>query len=109
MADKLVTVIPAQSEKNTGHFAGHLRKNIGNLTGLQKPISLHLLGIIVSWQYSKSSDVGIYRAGTLLPEIMVTLFTQKHILHCYVRQLHISEHTTLSYSQQKPTGVNIFK
>ena len=26
--------------------------------GVQKPISLHLLGIIVSRQYSKSSDVG---------------------------------------------------
>jgi len=84
------------------------KKNTGHLTGLQKPISLHLLGIIVSWQYSKSSDVGIYRAGTLLPEIIVTLFTQKHISHCYVRQLRISEHTALSYSQQKPTGVNIF-
>jgi len=92
-----IAAIPAQSEKNTGH-----------LTGLQKPISLHLLDIIVSRQYSKSSDVGIYRAGTLLPEIIVTLFTQKHISHCYVRQLRISEHTTLSYSGQKPTGVNIF-
>ena len=59
-------------------------------------------------QYSKSRDVGIYRAGTLLPEIIATLFTQKHILHCYVRQLRISENTTLSYSRQKPTGVNIF-
>ena len=39
------TVIPAQSEKNTGH-----------LTGLQKAILLHLLGIIVSRQYSKSSE-----------------------------------------------------
>jgi len=99
---------PSTVRKNTGHFAGHLKKNTGHLTGLQKPISLHLLGIIVSWQYSKSSDVGIYRAGTLLPEIIVTLFTQKHISHCYVRQLRISEHTALSYSQQKPTGVNIF-
>jgi len=34
-------------EKNTGHF-----------TGLQKSISLHLLEIIVSQQYSISSDVG---------------------------------------------------
>jgi len=34
-------------EKNTGHF-----------TGLQKSISLNLLGIIVSQQYSISSDVG---------------------------------------------------
>jgi len=42
-----ITVIPAHSPKNTGHF-----------TGLQKPISLHLLGIIVSQQYSISSDVG---------------------------------------------------
>ena len=33
-------------------------KNRGHLTGLQKPISLHLLGIIVSRQNSKSSDVG---------------------------------------------------
>ena len=53
---KSVAAILAQSKK-TGHFAGHL-KNIGHLTGLQKPISLHLLGIIVSRQYSKSSDVG---------------------------------------------------
>ena len=50
----------------------------------------------------------IYRIGTLLHEIIVTLFTQKNILHCYVRQLCISEHTTLGYSRQKPTGVNIF-
>ena len=92
--NRLVTAITAQSKKNTGH-----------LTGLQKPISL---GIIVSQQHSKSSDVGIYRAGTLLPEIIVTLFTQKHISHCYVRQLRTSEHTTLSYSRQKPTGVYIF-
>ena len=47
-----------------------VRKNTGHLTELQKPISLHLLGIIVSRQYSKSSDVGIYRVGTLLPEII---------------------------------------
>jgi len=44
------TVIPAQSEKNTGHFAGHLEINTGHLTGLQKPVSLHLLGIIASRQ-----------------------------------------------------------
>jgi len=78
------------------------------LTELQKSNSLQLLGIIVSRQYSKSSDVGIYRAGTLLHEIIEILFTQKHISHCYVRQLRISEHTALSYSRQKPTGVNIF-
>jgi len=83
-------------------------KNTGHLTRLQKPISLHLLGIIVSRQYSESSDVGIYQAGTLHPEIIVTLFTQKQISHCYVRQLCISEHTTLSYSGQKPTAANIF-
>jgi len=70
------TAIPAQSEKNTGHFAGHLIKNTGHLTGVQKPISLHLLGIIVSRQYSKSSDVGIYQARMLLPEIIVILLTQ---------------------------------
>jgi len=33
-----------------------VRKNTGHLSGLQKPISLHLLGIIVSRQYSKSSE-----------------------------------------------------
>jgi len=70
------TAIPAQSEKNTGHFAGHLIKNTGYLTGVQKPISLYLLGIIVSRQYSKSSDVGIYQARMLLPEIIVILLTQ---------------------------------
>ena len=43
----------------------------------------------------------IYRAGTLLSEIIVTLIIQKHISHCYVRQLRISEHTTLSYNRQK--------
>jgi len=32
----MTATIPAQSDKNTGH-----------LTGLQKPISLHLLGITV--------------------------------------------------------------
>ena len=71
------TAIPAQPEKNTGHFARHLIKNTGHLTGLQKPISLYLLGIIVSRQYSKSSDVGIYQARMLLPEIIVILLTQK--------------------------------
>ena len=34
------------------------KKNTGHFTGLQKPISLHLLGIIVSQQYSITSDVG---------------------------------------------------
>jgi len=90
---------PSTIGKNTRHFAGHLEKNTAHLTGLQKPVALHLLGIIVSRQYSKSRDVGIYRAGTLLPEIIVTPFTQKHILHCYVHQLRISEHTKLNYSR----------
>ena len=92
-------------QKKYRTFCRTSKKNTGHLTGLHKPISL---GIIVSQQHSKSSDVGIYRAGTLLPEIIVTLFTQKHISHCYVRQLRTSEHTTLSYSRQKPTGVYIF-
>jgi len=79
------------SEKQRFHFNSNpstVRKNTRHFTGLQKPMSLHLLGIIVSRQYSKSSDVDIYQAGTLLSEIIVTLFTQKHIPHCYVRQLY---------------------
>ena len=44
---KYRTFCRTSGQKNTGHF-----------TGLQKPISLHLLGIIVSQQYSISSDVG---------------------------------------------------
>ena len=70
-----VAAIPAQSEK-IRTFCRTFEKNTGHLTGLQKPISLQLLGIIVSRQYSKSSDVGIYRTGMLVPEIIVTLFTQ---------------------------------
>jgi len=34
------------------------RKKTGHFTGLRKPISVHLLGIIVFWQYSISSDAG---------------------------------------------------
>jgi len=35
----------------------------------------------------------------LVPEIIVTLFTQKHISHCCVRQLRISEHRALFCSR----------
>jgi len=106
--DQFITLsaaIPAMSEENTGHFAGHLKKY---RTFDKTSEAYFATGIIVSRQYSKSSDVGIYQAGTLHPEIIVTLFTQKQISHCYVRQLCISEHTTLSDSRQKPTAANIF-
>jgi len=36
-----------------------LKEKTGHFTGLQKPISVHLLGIIVSWQYSISSNAGV--------------------------------------------------
>ena len=91
--------------QNTGHFAGHLKKY---RTFDKTSEAYFATGITVSRQYSKSSDVGIYQAGTLHPEIIVTLFTQKQISYCYVRQLCISEHTTLSDSRQKPTAANIF-
>ena len=92
--------IPAQSEK-IQDILQDIWKNIGHLTGLQKPILLHSLGIIVSRQYSKSSDVGIYRAGTLLPEIIVTLFTQKHIsrLLCASATYFWAYHTQLQSTE----------
>ena len=52
-----ISAIPAQSEKKYRTFCRTSEK-IQDMTRLQKPILLHLLGIIVYWQYSKSSDVG---------------------------------------------------
>jgi len=51
-------VLPAQTKKIQDILQDILKEKTGYFTGLRKPISVHLLGIIVSWQYSISSDAG---------------------------------------------------
>jgi len=51
-----ISAIPAVQKKYRTFC--RTSEKIQDMTGLQKPILLHLLGIIVYWQYSKSSDVG---------------------------------------------------
>jgi len=89
----VTTAIPAQSKK----IQTSDRTSEAYFATLVK-----LLGIIVSRQYSKSSDVGIYRAGTLLPDIIVTPFTQ----NCTFRTVMYVSYVFLSISHSATVDRN---
>ena len=80
-ADSHDAAIPAQSEKIQDILQDVWKKYRTSEAYFAATLVRHY---IVSRQYSKSSDVGIYRAGTLDPEIIVTLFTQNCTFHTVI-------------------------
>ena len=67
---------PSTVQKNTGRFAGHVRKKYRIFDRTSEAYFATLVRHYGISEYSKSSNVGIYWAGTLLPEIIVILFPQ---------------------------------